>query len=68
MRHGATITEEIMVDGLTDQEAYQIEKQKIEEFYKQNRNQLWNTINERLIGITWEQYKQKRREQIDRAQ
>jgi hypothetical protein len=28
MRHGATITEEIMIDGLTDREAYRIEKQR----------------------------------------
>ena len=41
MRHGATITEEIMVDGLTDQEAYRVEKQKIEQLHKQNRGQLW---------------------------
>jgi hypothetical protein len=36
MRHGATITEEIMLDGLTNQEAYRIEKQKLEELHKQN--------------------------------
>ena len=60
MRHGATITEEIMVDGLTDREAYRIEKQKIEELHKHNRGQLWNTIDERFIGITWKEYKQKR--------
>jgi hypothetical protein len=52
MRHGATITEEIMLDGLTNQEAYRIEKQKIEELHKQKRDQLWNTIDERLIGTT----------------
>jgi ligand-binding sensor domain-containing protein len=50
-----------VVDGLTDQEAYRIEKQKIEELHKQNRGQLWNTIDERFIGITWKEYKQKRR-------
>jgi hypothetical protein len=61
MRHGATITEEIMLDGLTNQEAYRIEKQKIEELHKQNRDQLWNTIDESLLGITWEGYKRKRR-------
>jgi hypothetical protein len=62
MRHGATITEEIMIDGLTEREAYRIEKQKIEELQKDDRGQLWNTIDERLTGITWEEYKRKRRE------
>ena len=61
VRHGASITEEIMIDGLTDQEAYRIEKQKIEELHKQNRGLLWNTIDERFIGISWQEYKQKRR-------
>ena len=61
MRHGATITEEIMLNGLTNEEAYRIEKQKIEEFHKQNRDQLWNTIDERLIGITWKEFKRKQR-------
>jgi len=64
MRHGATITGEIVLDGLTSQDAYRIEKQKIEELHKQNREQLWNTIDERLVGITWEEYKRKRREDI----
>jgi hypothetical protein len=59
MRHGATITEEIVLDGLTNNEAYRIEKQKIEELHKQNRGQLWNTIDERLIGITWAEFKRK---------
>jgi hypothetical protein len=63
MRHGATITEEIMLDGLTNNEAYRIEKQKIEELHKQHRGQLWNTIDERLIGITWEEFKRKQREE-----
>jgi hypothetical protein len=67
MRHGATITEEIMLYGLTNQEAYRIEKQKIEELHKQNRDQLWNMIDESLVGITWEEYKRKRREDIARS-
>jgi hypothetical protein len=66
MRHGATITEEIMVEGLTDREAYRIEKQKIEELHKQNRGQLWNTIDERLVATTWQEYKRKRRGDIAR--
>jgi hypothetical protein len=67
MRHGAIITEDIMVNGLTNREAYRIEKQKIEELHKQNRGQLWNTISESLVGITWEEYKRKRREDIARS-
>jgi hypothetical protein len=63
MRHGATITEEIMLDGLTNQGAYRIEKQKIEELHKQRPDQLWNTIDERLIGVTWEEFKRKRRQE-----
>jgi hypothetical protein len=52
MRHGAIITEKIIVDGLTQQGAYEIEKQKIEELHQHKRGQLWNTIDERLIGVT----------------
>jgi hypothetical protein len=63
MRHGAIITEEIMLDGLTNQGAYRIEKHKIEELHKQKRDQLWNTIDERLIGVTWEEFKRKQREE-----
>jgi hypothetical protein len=63
MRHGAIITEEIMLDGLTNQGAYRIEKQKVEELQKQKRDQLWNTIDERLIGVTWEEFKRKQGEE-----
>jgi hypothetical protein len=56
-----------MLDGLTNQEAYRIEKQKLEELHKQNRDQLWNTIDESLVGITWQEYKRKRREDIARS-
>ena len=63
MRHGAIIAEEIMLDGLTNQRAYRIEKQKIEELHKQKPDQLWNTIDERLIGVTWEEFKRKQREE-----
>ncbi len=63
MRNGATITEEIMLNGLTNEGAYRIEKQKIEELHKQQRGQLWNTIDERLIGVTWEEFKRKQAEE-----
>jgi hypothetical protein len=66
MRHGATITEKIMLDGLTNRRAYRIEKQKIEELHKQKQDQLWNTIDERLIGVTWEEFKRKQGEEIFR--
>jgi hypothetical protein len=49
-----------MLDGLTNQEAYRIEKQKLEELHKQNRD-------ESLVGITWQEYKRKRREDIARS-
>ena len=63
MRHGATVTKEIMLNGLTNNEAYRIEKQKIEELHKQNWGQLWNTIDERLVGITWEEFKRRQIEE-----
>jgi hypothetical protein len=69
MRQGAIITEEIMLDGLTNQGAYRIEKQKVEELHKQKRDQLWNTIDERLIGVTWEKFKRKQgKESFQRRQ
>ena len=67
MRHGATITDEIMLDGLTNRQTYRIEKQKIEELHKQNGGQVWNTIDERLIGTTWEEYKRKWRSPYTKA-
>jgi len=57
MRHGAIITEKIMLNGLTNQGAYRVEKQKIEELHQHERDQLWNTIDERLIGVTWKEFK-----------
>jgi hypothetical protein len=68
MRHGATITEEIMINGLTDREAYRIEKQKIEQLHKQNRGQLWNSIDERFVGINREEFKQKQRGNVEAIQ
>jgi len=62
MRHGAIITEKIIVDGLTQQGAYEIEKQTTEELHQHKRGQLWNTIDERLIGVTWEEFKRKQGE------
>jgi hypothetical protein len=64
MRQSANITEEIITAGLSNEEAYRIEKERIEELHKKSPGQLWNTIDERLIGITWEEYKRKRREDI----
>jgi hypothetical protein len=55
MRRGAAIREEIVLSGLTNKAAYRLEKQKIEELYKLDRRQLWNTIDERMLGTTWKE-------------
>jgi hypothetical protein len=60
MRRGAAIREEIVLRGLTNKAAYRLEKQKIEELYKRDQGQLWNTIDERMLGTTWKDYKRKR--------
>jgi hypothetical protein len=60
MRRGAAIREEIVLSGLTNKAAYRLEKQKIEELYKLDRRQLWNTIDERMLGTTWKEYKRRR--------
>jgi hypothetical protein len=60
LRRRATITEKILRNRLTDKEAYRIEKQQIEELYKQNRDQLWNSVDERFIGISWKEFKMGR--------
>jgi hypothetical protein len=60
MRRGAAIREEIVLSGLTNKAAYRLEKQKIEELHKLDRRQLWNTIDERMIGTTWKEYKRRR--------
>jgi len=59
-RRGATITGRILVHELTEPESYQIEKEKIEMIYNKDPGQLWNTIDERLIGTTWEAFKASR--------
>jgi hypothetical protein len=60
MRRGAAIREAIVLSGLTNKAAYRLEKQKIEELHKLDRRQLWNTIDERMIGTTWKEYKRRR--------
>lgn len=67
MRRGAAIREEIVLSGLTNKAAYRLEKQKIEELYKLDRRQLWNTIDERMLGTTWKEYKRRRQFLLDRS-
>jgi hypothetical protein len=60
MRRGATIREEMVQTGLTNKAAYRFEKQRIEQLYKQDRSQLWNTVDETTFGTTWKAYKRRR--------
>jgi hypothetical protein len=60
MRGGATITEQITDPGLSELEAYKIERMKIEAMHQRNPGQLWNTIDERFIGIAWEEFQRQR--------
>src|SRR6476620_10314007 len=55
IRRGAVVTEEITHSGLTSTEAYRIEKQLIDQMYVQDPNHLWNSVNERFIGITFKE-------------
>jgi len=42
---GAEIVEELLVEGLTDKDAYQVEHDKLKEFvFDGKRDQLWNVI------------------------
>ena len=56
IREGAVVTEEITHPGLTNGEAYRIEKQLIEQMYAQNPDHLWNSVDERFFGITSADY------------
>jgi hypothetical protein len=49
IRIGSTVTEKIIVSGLTDRDAYRIEERMIGELHKERPGQLWNTIDERFI-------------------
>jgi hypothetical protein len=67
MRRGATIREEIVLSGLTNKAAYRFEKQRIEQLYKQDRSQLWNTVDETMLGTTWKEYKRRRQLALARS-
>jgi hypothetical protein len=56
LRNGSDITEKITDKGLGEREAYRLEKQKIEALHKRRPGQLWNSIDERFVGMTWQDY------------
>jgi hypothetical protein len=60
VRRGATIRAEMVLNGLTNTAAYRFEKQRIEGLYRQDRSQLWNTVDETTFGTTWKAYKRGR--------
>lgn len=49
LRTGSLIQERIVIAGLSDVEAYQIEARLIGNYHKNYAGQLWNTIDERSI-------------------
>jgi hypothetical protein len=53
IRSGADIKEKIIVGGLTNRQAYQLEYRLIAEFHKFRTDQLWNTIDERFMDPRW---------------
>ena len=53
VRSGADIKEEIIIGGLTDRQAFRIERRLSAEFHKFRTDQLWNTIDERFMDPRW---------------
>jgi hypothetical protein len=53
VRSGADIKERIIVDGLTNRQALQIESRLCAAFHKLRTDQLWNTIDERFMDPRW---------------
>jgi hypothetical protein len=49
IRAGSQVTETIIVSGLTDKAACQLERRIIGEIHKRRAGQLWNTIDERFM-------------------
>jgi hypothetical protein len=47
IRAGSKVQEIVVLGGLSDKEAYQLEKQRILEKHRDHSGQLWNTIDER---------------------
>ena len=60
LRRGATIRDAVLVNHLTEREAYRLEKEKIERLYTRKPSQLWNSVDERFIGITWKDFQEQR--------
>ena len=49
VRAGSDIAELVILDGLTDQNAFRLEYEVIGNFHKSRHGQLWNTIDERFL-------------------
>ena len=49
VRAGSDIAEIVILDGLTDQNAFRLEYEVIGNFHKSRPGQLWNTIDERFL-------------------
>ena len=49
VRAGSDIAEIVILDGLTDQNAFRLEYEIIGNFHKGRPGQLWNTIDERFL-------------------
>ncbi len=49
IRAGSNIVESVIMEGLSDCEAYRLESLLITEFHRSRTGQLWNTIDERFM-------------------
>jgi hypothetical protein len=49
VRAGSDIAEIVILDGLTDQNAFRLEYEVIGNFHKNRPGHLWNTIDERFL-------------------
>ena len=49
VRAGSDIAEIVILDGLTDQNAFRLEYEVIGNFHQSRPGQLWNTIDERFL-------------------
>src|SRR6202044_3854844 len=47
IRAGSRITERVLIDGMTDKDAYRLESELIAAFHGARTDPLWNTIDER---------------------
>ena len=67
MRHGATITEEIMVDGLPTRRLIGLRNRRSSNSISRIVVNC-GMIDERFVGITWAEFKRKRSENIEAIQ